>query len=162
MQDGVDEKSDTVFHNRSGQNATGYLGVQPNNDRYQAAQTYLEHYQKEHPEGLEKERVPRPVLLPLQEHLLIRSNRAKTGYKGVRPDHGRFQATCDTPTCRGNNLGIFGSPEDSAQSYPQHYQEKHPAELKKERAPRAALLILSTTQWSVRHIICLLYYLQIM
>ena len=45
---------------------------------------------KEHPEELKKERVPRPVLLPVQEHLLVRSDKGKTGYKGVGASYGRY------------------------------------------------------------------------
>ena len=66
---------------------------------------------------------------------LIPSGRSSTGYKGVRPSRGRFQATCTTPPCSNNYLGIFDIPEDAAQSYLQHWEEKHPEELAKERAP---------------------------
>ena len=75
-----------------------------------------------------------------QQQQLIRSDRAKSGYKGVQPTlHGRYQAICQTARCRGNHLGNFGTPEDAAQSYLQHYQKKHPEELKQERAPRPVL-----------------------
>ena len=74
-------------------NTTGFKGVYPLEGRYkavcntspcrnnylgrfgtpeEAAQTYLQHREKQHPEELKNERVPRPVLLPVEEHLLIR------------------------------------------------------------------------------------------
>ena len=70
---------------RSDRSSTGYRGVHPHMDRYQAqcttppchnnylgsfetpeeaAQVYLQHWEKEHPEELKKERVPRLVLAP--------------------------------------------------------------------------------------------------
>jgi hypothetical protein len=102
----------------------------------EAGQAYLQHYQKEHPEGLEKERVPCPVLLPLQEDLLIRSDKSSTGYKGVQPlSGGRYKTTCDTPPCHDNYLGTFDTPEEGAQAYLQHKQKEHTEQLKKERAP---------------------------
>jgi hypothetical protein len=52
----------------------------------EAAQAYLQHYEKEHLEELEKERAPP---LKVQQHLLIRSDKAKSGYKGVFAHHGR-------------------------------------------------------------------------
>jgi hypothetical protein len=153
-------------------NTTGFKGVYLHQGRYQAkcntspcrhnhhlgrfdtpeeaAQAYLQHYQKQHPEELEKERA-RPVLLPVQEHLLIRSDRKdnKTGYRGVRPSKGRYQATCKTPPCKNNHLGSFDTPEEGAQAYLQHYQKEHPEELKNERAPplqvQEHLLIRSDT-----------------
>ena len=68
---------------------------------------------------------------------LIRSARSKTGYKGVSPHKGRYQAKCSTSPCRKNNLGTFDIPEDAAQSYLQHHQEehKHEAELKDQKGP---------------------------
>ena len=140
---------------RSDKGSTGFKGVYPNHGRYraacttspcrhnnlgtfdtseEAAQVYLQHYQKEHPEELKKEQA-RPVLLPIQEHLLIRSDRGQTGYRGVHPDHGRYRATCNTTPCRKNNLGFFGTPEKAAQVYLQHWEKQHPEELEKERVP---------------------------
>jgi hypothetical protein len=106
----------------------------------EAAQTYLQHWEKEHPEELKKERVPRPVLLPVQEHLLIRSDKNITGYNGVVPNQHRYQARCFTSPCRNNYLGHFDIPEEAAQAYLQHYQKDHPEQLKKERVPRPVLL----------------------
>jgi hypothetical protein len=65
---------------------------------------------------------------------LVRSDTAKSGYKGVGAQFGRFQAKCTTSTCR-NSLGTFGTPEEAAQAYLQHYRKEHPEELEKERAP---------------------------
>jgi hypothetical protein len=134
---------------------TGYKGVYSHNGRCKAtcntspchhnhlgrfdtpedaAQSYLQHYETEHPEELEKERAPPPVekerapppVLPeVQVRLLIRSDKAKTGYKGVIVIDGRYQAKCTTSPCRHNHLGMFGTPEYAAQSYLQHHQEKH-------------------------------------
>jgi hypothetical protein len=56
-----------------------------------AAQAYLQHYQKEHPEELEKERAPP---LKVQAHLLIRSDKSQTGFKGVKQAGGRYKAAC--------------------------------------------------------------------
>jgi hypothetical protein len=82
-----------------------------------------------------------------QEHLSIRSDKGKTGYKGVHPHRGRHQATCDTSPCRNIYLGPFGTPEEGAQAYLQHHQKQHPEKLKKERASplqvQAHLLIRS-------------------
>jgi hypothetical protein len=132
---------------------TGYKGVQPNKSRYQAAcdtlpchnnhlgrfdtpeeaaQAYLQHWEKEHPKELKKVQAPP---LQVQEHLLIRSDRNSTGYKGVHPDKSRYQAKCGTLDCRHNYLGLFDTPEEAAQAYLQHYQKKHPEELKKCCAP---------------------------
>ena len=66
---------------------------------------------------------------------LIPSDKCSTGYRGVHPNRGRYQATCDTPPCHNNNLGTFVTPEEAAQAYLQHYQKEHPEELKKERMP---------------------------
>ena len=72
-----------------------------------------------------------------EEHL-IRSDRANstTGFKGVQTlSHGgRYTATCKTPPCRNNYLGIFGIPEEAAQAYLQHQEKQHPEELEKEWA----------------------------
>jgi hypothetical protein len=125
---------------------SGYKGVNSNHGRYmaqcntspchhghlgmfgtseEAAQVYLQHWEKEHPEELAKERVPRSVLLPVQEHLLIRSDRSSTGFTGVYPNKGRYQAKCDTSPCHNNHLGSFGTPEEAAQAYLQHHQHSH-------------------------------------
>jgi hypothetical protein len=88
----------------------------------EAAQTYLQHYQKEHPEQLKKERAPP---LQVQQHLLIRSDKGKAGYKGVYRHKGRYMATCNTSHCCHNNLGSFGTPEEAAQAYLQHQQHSH-------------------------------------
>jgi hypothetical protein len=98
----------------SSKSSTGYKGVAPNKGRYKAAchtppchhnnlgtfdtpeegaQAYLQHYQKEHPEELKKERAPP---LQVQEHLLIRSEKSSTGFKVVHSDHCRYQDRCDT------------------------------------------------------------------
>jgi hypothetical protein len=129
---------------RSDINLTGFKGVHPSGCRYQTkcqtppchhshlgsfdtpeegAQAYLQHWEKEHPEELKKERVPRPVVLPVQEHLLIRSDRSSTGFKGVVPNKGRYKAECNTSPCHHNHLGIFGTPEEAAQAYLQHQQQ---------------------------------------
>jgi hypothetical protein len=138
---------------RSDKGKTGYKGVKPVGSRYQAActtppcrldhlgtfgtpeeaaQAYLQHHQKEHPGALKKKRAPP---LQLQEHLLIRYDLNFTGYTGVAPNHGRYQAKYNTPPCRLNHLGCFGTPEEAAQTYLQHYQKEHPEELKQELAP---------------------------
>jgi len=129
---------------RSDKNITGFKGVTPNRDRYQArcntppcnhihlgifdtpeeaAQAYLHHYQKEHPEELKKKQAPP---LRVQEHLLIRSDRAKSGDKGVVANGGRYHAQCFTPPCHHNHLGMFDTPEEAAQAYLQHYGKEHP------------------------------------
>jgi hypothetical protein len=66
---------------------------------------------------------------------LIRSDRANntTGFKGVSPHHGRYQAMCTTSPCRNNHLGNFDTPEEAAQAYLHHYQKEHPEELKKKK-----------------------------
>jgi hypothetical protein len=69
------------------------------------------------------------------EAQLMRSEKAKTGYKGVSVNRGRCYSQCTTPPCRNNHLGIFSSPEDAAQAYLQHHQEVHPEELKRKYAP---------------------------
>ena len=53
---------------------------------------------------------------------LIRSDKAKSGYKGVTANKGRYRAQCTTAPCRNNNLGAFDTPEDAAQAYLQHQQ----------------------------------------
>ena len=131
-------------------NKTGYRGVQSDRERFQAtcnlnhsrlflgrfaiveeaAAAFLQHWEKEHPEQLEKARGQehraqcrshRPSQ-ELSKHLLIRSDKAKSGYKGVAASKGRYSANCDTPPCHGNNLGAFDTPEDAAQAYLQHQQ----------------------------------------
>ena len=67
----------------------------------------------------------------MQEHLLIRSDRGRTGYKGVHPDHGRYKANCDSSPCHRNHLGMFVTPEEAAQAYLQHREKEHPEELEK-------------------------------
>ena len=63
---------------------------------------------------------------------LIRSDKNKTGYKGVAAHSGRDKGQCNAPPCHGNNLGAFDTPEDAAQAYLQHQQQEHEhaAELK--------------------------------
>ena len=61
--------------------------------------------------------------------LLIRSDTAKTGFKGVRPHNGRYQARCNTSPCHHNYLDMFDTPEEAAQAYLQHYRKKHPEQL---------------------------------
>jgi hypothetical protein len=80
------------------------------------------------------------VLLPVQEHLLIPSDRGSTGLKGVVPNTGGSQAKCSTALCRHNHLDTFGTPEKAGQAYLQHWQTNHPKELEKERQRAAALL----------------------
>ena len=65
------------------------------------------------------------MLLPVQEHLLIRSDKAKTGYKGVHPDKGRYKTECTTASCHNNYLGRFDTPQEAAQAYLQHHQHSH-------------------------------------
>jgi hypothetical protein len=65
-----------------------------------------------------------------EQHLLIRSDKSSTGYRGVHPHQGRYQAKCQTPPCLQNYLGTFDTSEEAAQAYLQHYQEEHPEELK--------------------------------
>jgi hypothetical protein len=131
---------------RSDKGQTGFKGVHPSHGRYEAkcstppcrhnylgsfgtpeegAQAYLQHYQKEHPEELMKERVPRPVPLPELEHRLIGSDRSSTGFKGVQPNKGRYQVQCDTSPCHRNHLGTFDTSEEAAQAYLQHRQLYH-------------------------------------
>jgi hypothetical protein len=142
---------------RSDKAKSGYKGVHAQDGRYRtkcntppchlnylgsfdtpedAAQSYLQHFQKKHPEELKKERLPRPVLLPVQEHLLIRSDKTKTGYKGVIVNKGRYQAQCNTAPCHNNHLGSFDTPEEAAQAYLQHYQKQHREELEQERVKK--------------------------
>ena len=64
---------------------------------------------------------------------LIRSDKAKSGYKGVHANQGWYTAKCSTSPCRHNHLGSFDTPEDAAQSYLQHWEEKHQEELEQER-----------------------------
>ena len=65
------------------------------------------------------------VLLPVQEHLLIKSDTNKTGFKGVKSNHGRFQAQCSTSPCLDTHLGMFGTPQEAAQAYLQHRLQAH-------------------------------------
>ena len=71
---------------------------------------------------------------------LIPSDKSSTGYRGVRPSGGRYQATCKTPRCHDNHLGTFDTSEEGAQAYLQHCEKEHPEGLEKERAPRPVLL----------------------
>jgi hypothetical protein len=111
----------------------------------EAAQAFLQHWQTIHPEELkkelEKERTPPPVLLPVQEHLLMRSDKGSTGFKGVHQDRGRYQATCNTALCHNHYVGKFDTPEEAAQAYLQHWETNHPEELEKERAPPLQVLL---------------------
>jgi hypothetical protein len=71
-----------------------------------------------------------------EEHLLMRSGKGSTGFKGVVcPSTGRYRAKCTTSPCCHLTLGSFGTPEEAAQAYLQHWQTDHPEELEKERAP---------------------------
>jgi hypothetical protein len=74
--------------------------------------------------------LPLPALLLVQEHLLIRSDKSSTGFKGVFQNHGRFMARCDTPPCRNNHLGTFDTSQKAAQAYLQHWETDHPDALK--------------------------------
>ena len=150
------DESENFIRSDRANSTTGFKGVTPHHDRYmaecntsschhnhlgsfgtpeEAAQVYLQHYQKEHPEEREKERA-RPVLLPIQERLLIRSDKGQTGFKGVHQNGGSYKAVCTTSPCRRNHLGNFDTPEEAAQAYLQHYQKEHPEELEKKRVPR--------------------------
>jgi hypothetical protein len=136
---------------RSDKSSSGFKGVQRNKGRYQAtcdttpcrhhhvrtcdpadaaAQATLQHGETDPPEELEKEQAPP---LQVQEHILMRSDKASSGFKGVQPYKGRYKATCDTPPCRHHYLGMGGTPEEAAQAYLQHWEEAHPEELEKER-----------------------------
>jgi hypothetical protein len=116
---------------RSDRAKTGYRGVCFNRGRYQAvcetspclhnqlgrfdtaedaAQSYLQHWETKHPKGLPE----------VQEHLLIRSDKSSTGFKGVRLNRGRYQAQCTTAPCRNKSLGVFDTPEEAAREYLQH------------------------------------------
>jgi hypothetical protein len=44
---------------------------------------------------------------------LIRPDKSTTGFKGVCPNQGRYQAECDTPPCRNNNLSTFDPNPDA-------------------------------------------------
>jgi hypothetical protein len=75
------------------------------------------------------------MLLPVQERLLVRSDRSSTGFKGVRPHQGQYRAECTRVECN-HHIGRFGTPEEAAQAYLQHLKNFHPAELGTKRAPR--------------------------
>jgi hypothetical protein len=81
--------------------------------------------------------------------LLIRSNRKdnKTGYKGVNAHQGRFQAKCNISPCRNNYLGRFGTPEDAAQAYLQHYQKEHAEQQLALRVQREAKKKQRDAEW---------------
>ena len=135
---------------QSDKSSTGYKGVILTKGRYRAncdtapcrhnylgrfdtaeegAQSYLQHWETNHPEELKQARaqqLPPPVLPEVvQEHLLIRSDQASTGYKGVAANKGRYRAQCDAPPCHNNHVGSFGTPEEAAQAYLQHQQHSH-------------------------------------
>ena len=88
-----------------------------------------------------------------EKHLLIPSDKAKSGYKGVNSNHGRYMAQCNTSPCHHYYLGNFGTPEEAAQVYLQHWEKEHPEELAKERARplllpvQEHLLIRSDKYW---------------
>ena len=65
------------------------------------------------------------MLLPIQKHLLIRSDRARTSFKGVHQHKDRYKAECNRSPCRLNYLGTFDAPEEAAQAYLQHLQQCH-------------------------------------
>jgi hypothetical protein len=62
---------------------------------------------------------------PVQEHLLIRSAKGSTGYRGVHPHQGRYQATCNTSPCHLDYLSTFDTPGEAAQTFLQHHQHSH-------------------------------------
>jgi hypothetical protein len=67
-----------------------------------------------------------------EEALLIRSDRGKSGFKGVYLHLGKYKSSCDTPPCRGKSLGSrLDTPEQAARRYLQHQQHEHAAELSK-------------------------------
>jgi hypothetical protein len=128
---------------RSDKSSTGFKGVYSDKGRHkaecntapfhhnyhgtfgtpeEAAQAYLQHCQTNHPDELEKERAPR---IPVEEHLLMRSDKNQTGFKGVGQYKGRFIARCNTRPCRHSHLASFGTLEEAAQAFLQHPQEKH-------------------------------------
>ena len=53
------------------------------------------------------------------------TTKSSTGYRGVQPNWGRYQAECNTAPCSHNNLGTFDTPEDAAQAYLQHQRQSH-------------------------------------
>jgi hypothetical protein len=67
----------------------------------------------------------------IDKNLLVRSGKSSTGFKGVSLHQGRYKATCHSPPCHGHHLGMFGTAEEAAQAYLQHWEEKHPEELEK-------------------------------
>ena len=140
---------------RSDKSSTGFKGVRLHKGRYQAtcntapchnhhlgtfgtpeeaAQAYLQHWETEHPEELEKERQ--------QPHSSAASSAGAPSHavgqgldwiQGCASTQGRYQATCNTAPCRNHHLGTFGTPEEAAQAYLQHWETNHPEELEKER-----------------------------
>ena len=51
-----------------------------------------------------------------EKQQLVRSDKGKTGYKGVSLVEGRYLAKCTTAPCRHTHLGTFATPEDAAVS----------------------------------------------
>jgi hypothetical protein len=126
----IDE--DLLVH--SSKSSSGFKGVRLHRGRYQAtcqtapctknnlgtfetpeqaAQAYLQHREKEHPEASALPPPPPPVLRDIDADLLVHSGKSSTGYQGVRPHRDQYQATCDTAACRKSNLGTFGTPDIS-------------------------------------------------
>jgi hypothetical protein len=62
----------------------------------------------------------------------MRSEKNRTGYKGVAANYGRFKSQCKTLPCLNNHLGSFNTMEAAAYAYLQHWEEKHPEELKEQ------------------------------
>ena len=78
---------------------------------------------------------PVPLVLP-PEHVVeaildkaIRSDNNSTGFRGVRPHRGRYEAGCTLAACHKNHLGTFDTAEEAAQAYLEHQQKEHPKEL---------------------------------
>jgi hypothetical protein len=78
--------------------------------REEAAQAYLRHWEKDHPEELEKERASRPPPSVHEHVVLIRSDKSQTGYKGVRLNGGPKQASQDRVDELSTDRSIEGRP----------------------------------------------------
>ena len=72
---------------------------------------------------------PVPLLLP-PEHVVeailgkaIRSDKNSTGFRGVRPHRGRYEAGCTLAACLNSYLGAFDTAEEAAQAFLQHWQK---------------------------------------